>query len=88
MEDWKEMTPEEKQWEDAKEKLHGQMLSGTHYHLFYGSRLVSLDPAVVEVRGPGQKEFLERSWADRVAEALGVTAVTFQVVAQPKEGAG
>ena len=79
MKNWKEMTPEEMRWRDAREKLHGQMLSATHHHLFRGSRLISLDPAVVEVRGPGQKEFLERNWAERVAEALRVERVKFKV---------
>ena len=75
--EWKEMTIEEKQWADACAELSLQMLTATFVHLFRGSRLISLEPAVVEVRGPGQKEFLERNWAERVAEALKVERVEF-----------
>ena len=79
MKSWKEMTIEENQWADACDKMFSQMLSATFVHLFRGSRLVSLDPAVVEVRGPGQKEFLERNWTEQVVEALGVERVEFRV---------
>ena len=82
MKNWKEMTVVEKQWADACDKLMLQMLSATFVHLFRGSHLISLDPAVVEVRGPGQKEFLERNWTEQVAEALGVERVQFEVVGQ------
>ena len=76
---WREMTTEEVRWRDAREKLHLQMLRSTHYHLFRDSYLISLDPAVVEVRDEGVKEMLEMHWGERVAEALGVESVVFRV---------
>ena len=80
MKNWREMTVEEQQWGDACDKLMLQMLSSTFVYLFRGSRLISLAPAVVEVRDEGVKEMLELRWADRVAEALGVASVQFEVM--------
>lgn len=82
MKNWEEMTAEEQRWGNACALLMSQMLSNTFVHLFRGSRLISLDPAVVEVRDEGVKEILEPHWADRVADALDVETVTFEVVAK------
>lgn len=72
-----EPTAEAQRWDYASEVLRGGMAEGTFLHLFAGADLISLDPAVLEVRNEGVKEMLELRWADQVATALGVESVEF-----------
>lgn len=74
-----ELTAEERRWDYALDVLRGGVDHGTFLHLFAGADLVSLAPAVLEVRNEGVKEMLELRWAERVAEALGVTSVAFVI---------
>jgi len=82
--EYREATPEPEEedlrWDAALKVLREGMDGGTHHHLFRDSYLVSLDPAVLEVRDEGVKEMLELRWTERVAEALGVARVTFEVM--------
>jgi len=66
-------------WARARILLEPDMDAATFRHLFRDSYLVSLDPAVLVVRSDVQ-EMLEFRWADRVAEALGVASVQFEVM--------
>jgi len=74
-----EPTAEEQRWDSASEVLRGGMDHGTFLHLFAGADLISLEPAVLEVRDERVKETLEFRWADRVATALGVESVQFRI---------
>jgi len=74
--------PEEIHWEQALANLETQMLKASFHHLFRDSYLTSVTKyaAVVEVRDEGVKEMLELRWTERVAEALGVASVQFEVM--------